>query len=151
MSWRVLLALKKKGGQVHRKILVAFDGSDSAREALREAVDLAQAFVAELYCISVEGRLPAYAATLGEVDVAKAEKDRFFAAVEHEAVNMARERGFELHPVKVTDEPATASCTTPRRAASTSSCSARRATRAPTVSCWAIPPTRSSTTLPVRP
>ena len=96
----------KKGGAVFRKILIAFDGSDPAREALRQAVDLSTAYSAELHCISVEGRLPAYAATLGEVDEAKAEKDRYFSAIEREAVTYAREHGIELHPVKMVGEPA---------------------------------------------
>jgi nucleotide-binding universal stress UspA family protein len=91
---------------MYRKILVGFDGSDSAREALRQAVDLATTFGAELHCISVEGRLPAYAATLGEVDEAKAEKDRFFSAIEREAVTFARAQGVDLHPVKMVGEPA---------------------------------------------
>lgn len=91
---------------MYRKILIAFDGSDPAREALRQAVDLAKLYEAELHCVSVEGHLPAYAATLGEVEEAKAEKDRFFSAIEREAVVYARAQGIELRPMKVAGDPA---------------------------------------------
>jgi len=67
---------------------------------------LARAFDAELRRISVEGHLPAYAATSGEVDAAKAKKDRFFSAIKQETVAMARMQGVEPHPVKMVGSPA---------------------------------------------
>jgi nucleotide-binding universal stress UspA family protein len=88
------------------KILVALDGSEGSQKALAAAVELARTFHAELHSLAVEGKLPAYAATLGEVDEAKAEKDAFFERIDREAVDFAAQHGVELHPKKMVGDPA---------------------------------------------
>src|SRR5690242_11623251 len=60
------------------RILVAVDGSDCSERALEKALELAGLTGATLLALAVEGPLPAYAATLGEVDEVKREKDAFF-------------------------------------------------------------------------
>jgi nucleotide-binding universal stress UspA family protein len=60
------------------RILVAIDGSDCSDRAFAKAVELAAVTRAELTALAVEGPLPAYAATIGEVDEVKREKDAFF-------------------------------------------------------------------------
>jgi len=82
---------------VYRKILVAYDGSPGARRALMAAIELADQSDAELHCISVEEKLPYYAATLGEVEEAKAERDAYFEKLVQEARRMAWDHGIELH------------------------------------------------------
>ena len=57
-------------------IWVAIDGSTSSSHALDTAIELASLLGARLAALAVEGPLPA--ATLGEVDEVKREKDRFF-------------------------------------------------------------------------
>jgi nucleotide-binding universal stress UspA family protein len=64
-----------------KKILVAIDGSPGAYHALEKAIELAKLSDASLLGLTVEGRLPAYAATIGEVDEARREKDAFFKKV----------------------------------------------------------------------
>jgi len=91
---------------MYDKILVALDGSEGSKKALAAAVELAYTFGAELHSLAVEGKLPAYAATLGEVDEAKAEKDAFFDRIDREAIEYAAGRGVELHPVKMVGDPA---------------------------------------------
>lgn len=61
-----------------RRILVAIDGSDAGNRAFSCAVELASVMHAELVALAVEGPLPAYAATIGEVEEVKREKDAFF-------------------------------------------------------------------------
>lgn len=63
------------------RILVAVDGSESSNRALEQALELAALTGAELHALAVEGPLPAYAATVGEVDEVKREKDAFFAGL----------------------------------------------------------------------
>ena len=70
---------------VFHKILLAYDGSPGSRKALQVAVRLADHVDAELHCICVEEKLPHYAATLGEVDEAKAERDAYFEKLIKEA------------------------------------------------------------------
>ena len=81
----------------YRKILVAYDGSPGARRALKAAIALADQSDAELHSISVEEKLPHYAATLGEVEEAKAERDAYFETLVREARQMAWDHGIELH------------------------------------------------------
>ena len=83
---------------VFHKILLAYDGSPGSRKALAAAVRLADHVDAELHCICVEEKLPRYAATLGEVEEAKAEKDAYFHTLLEEARQMAWDlAGVELH------------------------------------------------------
>lgn len=81
---------------VFQNILVAIDGSEGAQRALDCAISLVERLGGKLTAVAVEGKLPAYAATAGEVDEVKQEKDRFFQRVLEEAESEARERGVEV-------------------------------------------------------
>ena len=76
--------------------LVAIDGSEGAQRALDCAISLVDRLGGQLTALLVEGRLPAYAATAGEVDEVKREKDEFFSRVLDDAQTQARARGIEL-------------------------------------------------------
>jgi len=82
-----------------KKILIANDGSEGARHALKVATDLAKKYGAELYSISVEEGVPHYAATIGEVDEYKREANGFFKKLNDEALEEAKREGIELHPM----------------------------------------------------
>jgi nucleotide-binding universal stress UspA family protein len=77
-------------------MLVAIDGSEGAQRALDCAISLVERLGGRLTALVVEGKLPAYAATAGEVDEVKREKDAFFKRVLDEATKQASERGVEL-------------------------------------------------------
>ena len=79
-----------------RKILVGLDGSDAARHALMSALDLAALTGAELHVVSVEEHLPAYAATVGEVQDEDRFEHAYFKPVQAEARRLASERGVRL-------------------------------------------------------
>jgi len=78
------------------RILVAIDGSRGSLKALDVAVELARLTDGELLALAVEGPLPAYAATVGEVEEVKREKDAFFGAVGAKARDEADRAGVEL-------------------------------------------------------
>jgi nucleotide-binding universal stress UspA family protein len=78
------------------KILVAIDGSECSDRAFAKAVELAALTRATLTALAVEGPLPAYAATIGEVDEVKREKDTFFRALAATARARAAEAGLEI-------------------------------------------------------
>lgn len=80
-----------------KRILIANDGSDSARKALKVAIDIARRYGAEIHSISVEEGLPHYAATIGEVDEYRKEANEYFKKVADEAKEMGRQEGVELH------------------------------------------------------
>jgi nucleotide-binding universal stress UspA family protein len=77
--------------------LVAIDGSKGAQRALDCALSLIERLGGRLTALAVEGKLPAYAATAGEVDEVKREKDRFFRNILEEAKTQAAERDVELN------------------------------------------------------
>jgi len=83
---------------VYKKILVAFDGSDGSRKALRKAITMAFCFDAELHSISVEVDLPQYVATVGEFEEVKRQKDAYFKQLNTEAISMAKAEGVALTP-----------------------------------------------------
>jgi nucleotide-binding universal stress UspA family protein len=62
------------------RILVAIDGSEASYHAFAKAVELATLTRGTLHALAVEGALPSYAATIGEVEEVKREKDAFFSA-----------------------------------------------------------------------
>jgi nucleotide-binding universal stress UspA family protein len=78
------------------RILVAIDGSDCSNRAFAKAVELAGILHARLTALAIEGPLPAYAATIGEVDEVKREKDLFFNALARQAKEQAAEAGVEM-------------------------------------------------------
>jgi nucleotide-binding universal stress UspA family protein len=77
-------------------VLVPIDGSEGAQKALDCALSLAVAVGAEVTALAVEGRLPAYAASLGEVDEVKREKDEYFKEVLERAGAHAEQRGVTM-------------------------------------------------------
>ena len=78
------------------KILVAIDGSDASDHAYAKALELAALTRAKLTALAIEGPLPAYAATVGEVDEVKREKDEFFSGLAARAQREATEAGVEI-------------------------------------------------------
>src|SRR5947208_11445793 len=61
-----------------QRVLVAIDGSEASDHAFAKALELARLMGASLTALAVEGPLPAYAATIGEVDEVRREKGAFF-------------------------------------------------------------------------
>jgi nucleotide-binding universal stress UspA family protein len=78
------------------RILVAIDGSQGAQRALTKAIELAQLTGARLTALAVEGPLPAYAATIGEVDEVKRQKVMFFTQVGQTAREQAEAVGVQI-------------------------------------------------------
>lgn len=78
------------------RILVAIDGSEGADRAFGKALELAGLTGARLLALAVEGPLPAYAATIGEVEEVKREKDSFFRALAAKARERAQAEGIEI-------------------------------------------------------
>jgi nucleotide-binding universal stress UspA family protein len=79
-----------------QRILVAYDGSDGARTALRRGIDLAKALGAELHIVSVEEHLPHYAASISEVKASKEQIDEYFRTLTKQARDLAALSGISL-------------------------------------------------------
>lgn len=84
------------------RILAAVDGSEASDHAFGKALELAALTGATLTALAVEGPLPAYAATIGEVEEVKREKDAFFqrllARTREQADAAGVELDVQLHP-----------------------------------------------------
>lgn len=78
------------------RILVAIDGSEASNRAFAKAIELADVAHAQMTALAIEGPLPAYAATVGEVDEVKREKDLFFGRLAETARAQAEHAGIEL-------------------------------------------------------
>jgi nucleotide-binding universal stress UspA family protein len=79
-----------------RHLLVAVDASEASNRALEKALELARLLEASVTALAVEGPLPAYAATIGEVDEVKREKDAFFGRLAREVRDRADAVGVEV-------------------------------------------------------
>ncbi len=78
------------------KILVATDGSECTARAFAKALELAAVAGAKLTALAVEGALPAYAATVGEVEEVQREKDSFFRKLAAAARSRGEQAGVEV-------------------------------------------------------
>jgi len=78
------------------KILIAHDGSEGAKKALRAAITLATSYGAELHSISIKERPTHYAETVGEVMEEQEVADAFFAKVTAESKDLAMQQGVNL-------------------------------------------------------
>jgi nucleotide-binding universal stress UspA family protein len=82
---------------VFERILIAYDDSPGARQALELAVMLAkQGGSAELVAVAVEAHLPHYGATVGEVDEERAVEEQACQRWLKTATAYAAEQGIEL-------------------------------------------------------
>jgi CBS domain-containing protein len=81
---------------VFKHILIAYDGTPGSEQALKQAITLAHLTGASLTALSVEEKLPVYAASVGEVDEAKREMDAYFTKAQTAAVAQARAAGVAL-------------------------------------------------------
>ncbi|HZS33107.1 MAG TPA: universal stress protein [Methylomirabilota bacterium] len=73
-----------------QRVLIAYDGSDGARTALRVGIGLATRLEAELHTISVQEHLPHYAASIDEVQDAKERIDAYFRRLTKEVRDLAK-------------------------------------------------------------
>lgn len=78
------------------RIMVAIDGSEGSDRAFQRAIELAGLVGGKLFALAVEGPLPAYAATVGEVDEVKREKDVFFRSLAARARAEAEAAGVDI-------------------------------------------------------
>jgi len=78
------------------RLLVAVDGSEASNRALEKALELAALTGASIAALAVEGPLPAYAATIGEVEEVKREKDAFFGRLADEVRAHAEHAGVAI-------------------------------------------------------
>jgi nucleotide-binding universal stress UspA family protein len=78
------------------RILVGLDGSAASRLALEQALALAKHTGGTVTALSVEERLPVYAATVGEVQDEDSYKNDYFRKIHDEARRLAAARGVPL-------------------------------------------------------
>ena len=91
---------------MYRRILLAYDGSVGAWEALRAAVALAREGGAALTALSIEAHLPHYAATVGEVEKEREAEERACRRWLAEAAAYAGEEKVPIETLTCAGHPA---------------------------------------------
>jgi nucleotide-binding universal stress UspA family protein len=81
---------------VYKRILVPLDGSPSSWKAFRKALLLAEHDKSQVVALSVEERMPQYAATIDEVQETKEELNGFFNKILAQAKDLAQEQNVPL-------------------------------------------------------
>ena len=89
-----------------RKILLAYDGSEGANQALEAGVRLAQIHGAELWALAVEERLPHFGGTINEVQEEKEFADRHYGRLLEQAQKRSQEAGIKLRTLVRAGHPA---------------------------------------------
>lgn len=79
-----------------QRVVVAVDGSESSWQAFKVAVKLAKQMEAQVWLVSVEERLPHYAATVGEMQEEKEAASRYFQFVHERAKGIASSEGISI-------------------------------------------------------
>ncbi|MBI4203069.1 MAG: universal stress protein [Chloroflexi bacterium] len=79
-----------------RYILIAFDGSDSSRKALRAGLAMALAFGARVALVSVEEFIPHYPGTVSEVQAESERQHEYYTRIHREARDEAKLLGTEF-------------------------------------------------------
>ncbi len=75
-----------------KKILLAYDGSEGAKLALKKVAEMAKTAAAELHLLAV-GRIPEYAETVSEVEEAREQAKGFYAKIMDEAATSLKRQG----------------------------------------------------------
>lgn len=91
---------------MYKRILVAYDASEGAQKALAAGLNLARLHGAEIVALSVEERLPRFAATIDEVQEEKELANQFYRKLQEEARRKAQEAGVELKTLIRAGHPA---------------------------------------------
>jgi nucleotide-binding universal stress UspA family protein len=81
---------------MYYRIVVGFDGSESSRRALKDAVALAKLTSAEVLVASVQEHLPKYPGAPSEITEEREALDRYFAELKQEAERLGRDAGVSL-------------------------------------------------------
>lgn len=81
---------------MYHRIVVGFDGSDSSRRALQDAVRLAKLSGAEMLVTLVEEHLPKYPSAMSETTEEREAVDTYFVTLQQEAEALGREAGVKL-------------------------------------------------------
>jgi nucleotide-binding universal stress UspA family protein len=92
--------------ETFRRIVVAYDGSEGARRSLDVALALADRVGAELHAVAVEGHLPHYGATVGEVQEELEVERTEAAAALTDARKLAEAAGVAVKTEVVAGHPA---------------------------------------------
>lgn len=84
---------------MYRKILIAYDGSEGAKRALRTGLELARMTGAMISALSVREHLPYFATSVDEVEEAREQIEQFFRRITDQARQMADLAGVKLETV----------------------------------------------------
>ncbi len=91
---------------MYNNILVAYDGSEGAKKAMQNALDLAKAMGAKITALWVGGFRPYYHETVAEIDEENKAIDQFSAKLKKELKSVSLQAGIEIEFAHLQGNPA---------------------------------------------
>lgn len=91
---------------MYKKILVSYDGSEGAKKALINAIQIAKSFNAELTALWVGGFMPYYHETVAEIEEENKAIDSFSAKLKKEIKTKAQENNIGIEFIHLQGNPA---------------------------------------------
>ena len=91
---------------MYKKILVGYDGSEGAKLALVDAIDLALTHHAELCALWVRGSLPHYPETVDEVEEEKEAATGFLQKITKEVLAYSKQYAMDIQADSLSGHPA---------------------------------------------
>ncbi len=86
---------------MYKKVLVAYDGSNGSKIALRRACTLARVYEASLTMVWVRSPLPHHAMALAQEEAERDAADEFFDGLKKEATGIASEASLSMENVSL--------------------------------------------------
>ena len=91
---------------MYKNILVAYDGSEGAKKALKNAIALSKCLNVKLTALWVGGVRAYYHETVGEIDEEARAIDNFSSKMKKEMKNISHEEGIEIEYAHLQGNPA---------------------------------------------
>jgi nucleotide-binding universal stress UspA family protein len=90
---------------MYKKILIAYDGSEGSKAALKTTVEISKKFNSEIQAIWVKSKLPHYPETVSEIEEEKEAADIFLEGLENDLSEYSELNNIEISLYSIEGNP----------------------------------------------